>query len=172
MILAQGVFLGQCKRPGLTPAIRAEKGWRGRWELAPRCSATQLTARRDDPGQTRRSLNHLNHTPPHTTTTHHHHTTTHHTHTTHTHHTHAMHTRNTHTQHTRNTTAKHTPTHNNTDTLIPTTPTTKHNNIGLAKNGLAKVGHYRWLVLLVTMSLVLCSRLLSSGPRCSASWPV
>ena len=33
-------------RPGLTPAIRAEKGWRGRRELAPRCSATLLAARR------------------------------------------------------------------------------------------------------------------------------
>ena len=31
-------------RPGLTPAIRAGKGWRGRRELAPRCSATQLGA--------------------------------------------------------------------------------------------------------------------------------
>ena len=49
-------------RPGLTPAIRAGKGWRGRRELAPRCSATQLAARRHDPGQTRRVLNHLNHT--------------------------------------------------------------------------------------------------------------
>ena len=48
-------------RQGLTPAIRAEKGWRGRRELAPRCSATQLAARRHDPGQTRRVLNHLNH---------------------------------------------------------------------------------------------------------------
>ena len=47
-------------RPGLTPAIRAEK-WRGRRELAPRCSATQLAARRNEPGQTRRVLNHLNH---------------------------------------------------------------------------------------------------------------
>ena len=62
-------------RPGLTPVIRA--GWRGRRELAPRCSATQLAARRHDPGQTRRALNHLNHTPPHTPPhTHHHHTTT------------------------------------------------------------------------------------------------
>ena len=31
-------------RPGVTPAIRAGKGWRGRRELAPRCSATQLGA--------------------------------------------------------------------------------------------------------------------------------
>ena len=29
-----------------------------------------------------------------------------------------------------------------------------------------------WLVFLVTLHLALCSRLLSSGPRCSASWPV
>ena len=49
-------------RPGLTPAIRAGKGLRGRRELAPRCSVTQLAARRHDPGQTRRVLNHLNHT--------------------------------------------------------------------------------------------------------------
>ena len=31
-------------RPGVAPAIRAGKGWRGRRELAPRCSATQLGA--------------------------------------------------------------------------------------------------------------------------------
>ena len=31
-------------RPGVSPAIRAGKGWRGRRELAPRCSATQLSA--------------------------------------------------------------------------------------------------------------------------------
>ena len=30
------------KRPGVAPAIRAGKGWRGRRELAPRCSATQI----------------------------------------------------------------------------------------------------------------------------------
>ena len=29
-------------RPGLTDAIRVVKGWRGRRELAPRCSATQI----------------------------------------------------------------------------------------------------------------------------------
>ena len=45
----------------LTPAIRAGKGWRGRRELAPRCSATQLAARRHDPGQTRRVLNYPYH---------------------------------------------------------------------------------------------------------------
>ena len=65
-------------------------GWRGRRELAPRCSATQLGALRRDPGQTRRALNHLNHThhthhthhtPTDTTT--HSRTTTHTTHTTH-----------------------------------------------------------------------------------------
>ena len=33
-------------RPMLTPAIRAGKGWRGRRELAPRCSAIQLGASR------------------------------------------------------------------------------------------------------------------------------
>ena len=31
-------------RPGVSPAIRAGKGWRGHRELAPRCSATQLGA--------------------------------------------------------------------------------------------------------------------------------
>ena len=31
-------------RPGVSPAIRAGKGWRGRRELAPRCSATPLGA--------------------------------------------------------------------------------------------------------------------------------
>ena len=66
-------------RPGLTPASRAGKGWRGRRELPPRRSATQLAACRHDPGQTRRVLNHLNHAH-HTTTPPHHHTTTHHTH--------------------------------------------------------------------------------------------
>ena len=39
-------------RPGVTPAIRAGKGWRGRRELAPRCSATQLGARVRVAGQT------------------------------------------------------------------------------------------------------------------------
>ena len=29
-------------RPGVAPAIRAGKGWRGRRELAPRCSATRI----------------------------------------------------------------------------------------------------------------------------------
>ena len=52
-------------RPGLTPAIRAGKGWRGHRELAPRCFATQLAARRHDPGQTRRVLNYPNHTHHH-----------------------------------------------------------------------------------------------------------
>ena len=33
-------------RPGLTPAIRAGKGWRGRQELAPRRSATQISRMR------------------------------------------------------------------------------------------------------------------------------
>ena len=56
-------------RPGVAPAIRAGKGWRGRRELAPRCSATQLAARRHDPGQTRRVLNDSYHTHQHTTNT-------------------------------------------------------------------------------------------------------
>ena len=33
-------------RPGVSPAIRAGKGWRGRWELAPRCSATLINSAR------------------------------------------------------------------------------------------------------------------------------
>ena len=66
-LLFMAVYTGT--RPFLTPAIRAGKGWRGRRELAPRCSATQLAARRHDPGQTRRALNHLNHTHHHTHTT-------------------------------------------------------------------------------------------------------
>ena len=42
------VFLGPCTqvRGQGSPAIRAGKGWRGRRELAPRCSATQLGASR------------------------------------------------------------------------------------------------------------------------------
>ena len=50
-------------RPGLSPAIRAGKWWRGHRELAPRCSGTQLDACRNAPGQTRRSLSHVHHTP-------------------------------------------------------------------------------------------------------------
>ena len=83
--LFRAVYTGT--RPWLTPAIRAGKGWRGRRELAPRCSATQLAARRHAPGQTRRVLNDSYHT-------HHHHTTTlHHTapHCTHTHTLHTTH---------------------------------------------------------------------------------
>ena len=51
-LLFRAVYTGT--RPGLTPAIGAGKGWRGRRELAPRCSATQLAARRNELGQTRR----------------------------------------------------------------------------------------------------------------------
>ena len=40
---------------GLTPAIRAGKGW-GRRELAPKCSTAQLAARRHAPGKTCRAL--------------------------------------------------------------------------------------------------------------------
>ena len=43
-LLFRAVWTGT--RPGLIPAIRAGKGWRGRRELAPRCSATQLGASR------------------------------------------------------------------------------------------------------------------------------
>ena len=46
--LFRAVYTGT--RPGLTPAIRAGKGWRGHRGLAPRCSATQLAARGRDPG--------------------------------------------------------------------------------------------------------------------------
>ena len=89
-------FLGRVHRytAGLTPAVRAGKGWRGRRELAPRCSATLLAARRHDPGQTRRVLNppyHTHHTTlQYTTSPHHtphhtpHHNTPHHTTTQHT----------------------------------------------------------------------------------------
>ena len=38
--LFRAVYTGT--RPGLTSAIRAGKGWRGRRELAPRCSATRI----------------------------------------------------------------------------------------------------------------------------------
>ena len=48
-------------RPGF-PRHQGGKGWRGRRELAPRCSATQLAARRHAPGQTRRDLNDSYHT--------------------------------------------------------------------------------------------------------------
>ena len=40
--LFRAVYTGT--RPGVSAAIRAGKGWRGRRELAPRCSATQLGA--------------------------------------------------------------------------------------------------------------------------------
>ena len=77
-LLFRAVYTGT--RPGLTPAIRAGKGWRGRRELAPWCSATQLAARRHAPGQTRRALNdsyhtHRTHTTPRDNTQQH--TTTH-----------------------------------------------------------------------------------------------
>ena len=67
-----GWLFGPCTQvhgPG-SPTIRVGKGWRGRRELAPRCSATQLGAFRNEPGQTRRFLNypyHTHHTPHHTT---------------------------------------------------------------------------------------------------------
>ena len=41
-LLFRAVYIGT--RPGVSPVIRAGKGWRGRRELAPRCSATQLGA--------------------------------------------------------------------------------------------------------------------------------
>ena len=48
-------------RPGLTPAIWAGKGGRGRRELAPRCSATQLAACRHDLDRHGVFFNHPNH---------------------------------------------------------------------------------------------------------------
>ena len=123
MRLFRAVYTGT--RPGLTPAIRAGKGWRGRQELAPRCSATQSAACRHDPGQTRRVLNHLNHThhthhTPHHTTPHH--TTPHHTtppHTTRpTPHTHTTHHTTPHTS-THDTTPPHTTPHHTTQRTTP-----------------------------------------------------
>ena len=53
-------------RPGGSPATRAGKGWRGRRELAPRCSATQLGASQARPWpDTARSSS----SEPHPTTT-------------------------------------------------------------------------------------------------------
>ena len=46
-VCSLGDVVGPCAQAqgqGLTPAISAGKGWRGRWELAPRRSATQLGA--------------------------------------------------------------------------------------------------------------------------------
>ena len=57
-VMIFGSFFGRVHRytARVSPAIRAGKGWRGRRELAPRCSATQLGAFRNEPGQTRRCL--------------------------------------------------------------------------------------------------------------------
>ena len=131
--LSRAVYTGT--RPGLTTAITAGKGWRGRRELAPRCSATQFAARRHDPGQTRRVLNHLNHThhTSHTNTnTTHDDTTTHNTqnaHPTHTISTYTTHTLNTHAQpfqHTRTTHDRHTHTHSYTHTTLTPHISTQH----------------------------------------------
>ena len=134
-LLFRAVYTGT--RPRLAPAIRAAKGWRGRRELAPRCSATQLGARRHAPGQTRRVLNHVNHTPPppppphphtHTPTHTHPHTPTH-THTpTHSHTLPHSHSRTPHhtPHHTpTHTTPLHTPTHKQTPLLPKTCTTTR-----------------------------------------------
>ena len=64
--MVDGSFLGRVHRytARVPPAIRAGKGWRGRRELAPRCSATQLGALRRLAGQTPSCLNypyHLHH---------------------------------------------------------------------------------------------------------------
>ena len=112
-------------RPWVTPAIRAGKGWRGRRELAPRCSATQLDACAVRSYRQRhvRYMKPVPHTPPqhttttqqtntppqHTTTTHHHNTPPQHTTTTHHHNTPPQHNNTTHhhkttTQHTTTTT--------------------------------------------------------------------
>ena len=87
------VFLGAVytgTRPRVPPSIRAGKGWWGRRELAPRCSATQLGACSMRSYRQR----HVRYTIVRTTTT----TTTHthptpHTHPTHTHHRHHHHLR-------------------------------------------------------------------------------
>ena len=66
-------------RPAVSPAIGAGKGWRGRRELAPRCSATRIRCNRDGVIDRDRSLTscpHHHHAPPRTTT-HHHARTTH-----------------------------------------------------------------------------------------------
>ena len=78
-------------RPGVFPAIRAGKGWRGRRELAPRCSATRIKLHAcsgmdkhtsvivmsaPPPPPTPPLPPSLPHTPHHTTP---HHTTPHHT---------------------------------------------------------------------------------------------
>ena len=143
-----GWLFGPCTQvhgPG-SPTIRVGKGWRGRRELAPRCSATQLGAFRNEPGQTRRCLQlfvpHTHHTPHtthtiHTTqNTHHTHHTHHAHHTHHTHHTHHSHTpqyhnavtQHSHTAQSHNTVPQHrhtTQTHT-TQTQITQTPHTPH----------------------------------------------
>ena len=109
-----------------SPAIRAGKGWRGRRELAPRCSATRISCisgawqdrlRRVLIISTTRTTNtthHTHHTTPHTTCTH---NTQHHMYTHNTNTTHHMYT------HTHNTTCTHTtPTPHTTCTHIRTTP--------------------------------------------------
>ena len=81
--LFRAVFTGT--RPGLISAIRVGKGWRGRRELAPRCSATQLGACIVGAyGETHvvHKVRSTTTTTPHHTTPHHttpHHTTPHHT---------------------------------------------------------------------------------------------
>ena len=75
-----------CFWPGLTAAIRAAKGWRGRRELVPWRSATRISCMRCVAWTDTSHIQGPNHTPPHTAThrhtaTHHHtppHTTTHH----------------------------------------------------------------------------------------------
>ena len=97
-----GWLFGPCTQehgPG-SPTIRVGKGWRGRRELAPRCSATQFGAFRNEPGLTRRFLNYSYHTH-HTQHTQHTQHTTHNTRTTRAQHT-------THTAHTQHSTAQHT----------------------------------------------------------------
>ena len=75
------VFLGSCTQvhgQG-SPAIRAGKRWRGRRELAPRCSATQLGALRRVARQTPSCLSHpyhTHHTPHHNPPQQHDHHTT------------------------------------------------------------------------------------------------
>ena len=68
--LFRAVYTGT--RPGLTPAIRAGKGWRGRRELAPRRSATQIRCMHRRRVWTDTYVKHTVRTTTTTTTTNHH----------------------------------------------------------------------------------------------------
>ena len=104
------------------------KGWRGRRELAPRCSATQLSAPRHAPGLTRRVLSYLYHT---------HHTHTH--------------------QHTQDTTHKtphtHTPTHKTPRTRHHAQDTTHNNNTTTRHRQHTHTQAYRDLKIVLNKSM-------------------